>query len=115
MHPGSYEKDPQAQIVKVCCVEVLVEPSSEGEEEGERGISEDLKEEDGWTTGGGTHVVLSGSTWSVIIFGSRSTSLEEEERGGGGTEGPTKTIPLSVVIALISPLGLGTMSLGSEP
>nr|GFA54507.1 hypothetical protein [Tanacetum cinerariifolium] len=35
----------------------------------------------GWTTRGGTLLVLPVSTWSVIISGSRSTSLEEEEEG----------------------------------
>nr|GEY32499.1 hypothetical protein [Tanacetum cinerariifolium] len=43
----------------------------------------------------GTSVVLSASTWSVIVFGFHFTSLEEE-RGGGGIEGPAKTISLCV-------------------
>ncbi|GJW68745.1 cytochrome c biogenesis FN [Tanacetum coccineum] len=58
--------------------------------------------------GGGTLVVLSVSTWSVIVSRSRFTSLEEE-RGGGGTEGPAKVTPLRVVITLRSSRGLGTM------
>ncbi|GKE05918.1 hypothetical protein Tco_1397936 [Tanacetum coccineum] len=73
-------------------------------EAGEGGSSEDLEMGDGWTTGGGTRVVLLGSVWSVIISGSRSTSLEEEEERGDRTEGPAKIIPLHVVIALIYPL-----------
>ncbi|GKF63176.1 hypothetical protein Tco_0186624, partial [Tanacetum coccineum] len=42
--------------------------SSEGEEEGEKGVSEDLEEGDVWTTEGGTRVVLSGSFGFGSIF-----------------------------------------------
>ncbi|GKG63064.1 hypothetical protein Tco_0638711, partial [Tanacetum coccineum] len=62
---------------------------------------------------GGTLVVLSVSTGSVVVSSSRSTSLEEER--GGGTEGPAKVTPLQVVIALRSSLGLGTVLLGNTP
>ncbi|GJZ67645.1 hypothetical protein Tco_0630885, partial [Tanacetum coccineum] len=83
-------------------------------EAGERGISEDLGARGDWTTGGGTLMVLSVSTWSMIVFGSHSTSLEEEERGGR-TEGPSKIIPPRVVIALISALGLDVVLLCNAP
>nr|GFC72680.1 hypothetical protein [Tanacetum cinerariifolium] len=54
------------------------------EVEGEEGSSEDLETGDGWTTGGGTRVVLSGSAWSMIVSRSCSTSLEEEDEKEGG-------------------------------
>nr|GEV68394.1 hypothetical protein [Tanacetum cinerariifolium] len=50
----------------------------------------------GWITEDRTLAVLSGlemCTWSVVVSGSRSTSLEEKG-GGGRIEGPTKVIPL---------------------
>nr|GEZ42517.1 hypothetical protein [Tanacetum cinerariifolium] len=72
-----------------------------GPETRKGGISRDLEEEDDWTTRGGTHMVLSGSTWSVIVFGSCSTSLEEEERGESGTEGQAKTLALRVTSSAI--------------
>ncbi|GJW07634.1 hypothetical protein Tco_1570057 [Tanacetum coccineum] len=66
----------------------------------------------------GTRMVLSGlemSTWSIIVSGSRSTSLEEEEEVGGGTDGPAKVIPIHVVITLISSRRLEMVLLGSAP
>ncbi|GJV22316.1 hypothetical protein Tco_1371336 [Tanacetum coccineum] len=66
----------------------------------------------------GTRAVLSGlemSTWSIVVVGSHSTSLEEKEEVGGGTKGPAKVIPLRVVITLISSQGLGMVLLGSAP
>nr|GEW78754.1 uncharacterized mitochondrial protein AtMg00810-like [Tanacetum cinerariifolium] len=69
---------------------------------------------DGWTTGGGTLVELSVSTWFVIIFESYCTS-SEEEREGCRTKGLAKVIPLHVVITLRSARGLGMVLLGSTP
>ncbi|GJZ93083.1 hypothetical protein Tco_0665148 [Tanacetum coccineum] len=83
-----------------------------GKEIGAGGSSEEVKAGDGWTTRGGTLVVLSVSTWSVVDSEYRSTSLGE---GGDGTEGPAKVIPLHVVIPLRSSRGLGTVLLGSTP
>ncbi|GJX03340.1 hypothetical protein Tco_0189256 [Tanacetum coccineum] len=84
-----------------------------GEEIGAGGSSEEVEAGDGWTAEGGTLVVLSVSTWSVVVSGSHSTSLEE--RGGGGTKGPAKVTPLCVVIALRSSSGLATVLLGNTP
>ncbi|GJT23800.1 hypothetical protein Tco_0893737 [Tanacetum coccineum] len=71
-------------------------------------ISFDLEAGAGWITEDETRAVLPElemCTWSMDISGSRSTSLEEEELGAGA-EGPTKVIPLRVVITLISSMGL---------
>ncbi|GKB29866.1 hypothetical protein Tco_0869267 [Tanacetum coccineum] len=52
-------------------------------------------------------------TISFVTSGSRSTTLGRgEKRGGIG--GPSYEIPLRVVIAFKSPLGLATVLLGSE-
>ncbi|GJT54071.1 hypothetical protein Tco_0989125 [Tanacetum coccineum] len=55
-----------------------------------------------------------GCTVSLVTLGSRSTTLGSGERGGG-IGGPSLEIPLQVVIAFKSPLGLATVLLGSEP
>ncbi|GKD65439.1 hypothetical protein Tco_1307547 [Tanacetum coccineum] len=81
-------------------------------------ISFDLKAGAGWIIGNGTRAVLSElemCTWSMVVSGSRSTSLEEEEELGDGIEGSAKAIPLRVVVTLISSLGLGMVLLGSAP
>ncbi|GKF61569.1 hypothetical protein Tco_0181623, partial [Tanacetum coccineum] len=55
-----------------------------------------------------------GCTVSFVTSGSRSTTLGRGEKGGG-IRGPSYEIPLRVVIAFKSTLGLATVLIGSEP
>nr|GEV39454.1 reverse transcriptase domain-containing protein [Tanacetum cinerariifolium] len=71
----------------------------------------DLQTRARWTIEDGTRAVLfelEMCTWSNVVSGPRSTSLEEEEGLGGGTEGLAK-------VTFTSSLGLGMVLLGSAP
>ncbi|GKG41509.1 hypothetical protein Tco_0473260, partial [Tanacetum coccineum] len=62
--------------------------------------------------GGRTLMVNSELSWSVKISSSRSSSSGFMNGGGIVTEG---TIPLQVVMAFNSPLGLATVLLERDP
>nr|GFB72664.1 reverse transcriptase domain-containing protein [Tanacetum cinerariifolium] len=65
--------------------------------------------------GGGTLMVYSERSGSVKVSSTRSSSSGLMNEGGVGTIGPSRTIPLRVVMALSSPFGLETVLLGRDP
>nr|GEX18898.1 reverse transcriptase domain-containing protein [Tanacetum cinerariifolium] len=68
-----------------------------------------------WTRGGGTLMVYSTRSWSVKVFSIRSSSSGLMNGGGIGTKGPSRTIPLRVVMAFKSLFGLAIVLLGRDP
>nr|GFD61883.1 hypothetical protein [Tanacetum cinerariifolium] len=60
-------------------------------------------------------MVYSERSRSVKVSSTRSSSSGLMNGGGVRTVGPSRTIPLRVVMDLISPFGLATVLLGRDP
>nr|GFC64704.1 hypothetical protein [Tanacetum cinerariifolium] len=65
--------------------------------------------------GGGTLMVYSARSWSVKVSSTRLSTSGLLNGGGVGTVGPSRIIPLQVVMAFSSSFGLAMVFLGRDP